>query len=100
MMKHKRLNYLYYCLFSGAESTLVMVGAVDFLKSPAIAFVRLAKSVFMPSVTEIPLPVRFLFLLLGPPQGEDYHEVGRSISTLMSNKVYCIIQSKMFMSTV
>lgn len=40
----------------------------------------------MPSITEVTIPVRFLFILLGPKMPElDYHEVGRSISTLMAN---------------
>lgn len=41
----------------------------------------------MPSITEVPIPVRFLFILLGPKTADlDYHEVGRSIATLMSNR--------------
>lgn len=41
----------------------------------------------MPSITEVPIPVRFLFILLGPKKsGLDYHEIGRSIATLMSNR--------------
>lgn len=41
----------------------------------------------MPSITEVPIPVRFLFILLGPKNADlDYHEVGRSIATLMSNR--------------
>ncbi|XP_049295924.1 band 3 anion transport protein isoform X8 [Anopheles funestus] len=71
----------------GAEATTVLVGAVDFLKQPTIAFVRLAEGIPMPSITEVPIPVRFLFILLGPQKTElDYHEVGRSIATLMSNE--------------
>uniref|UniRef100_A0A8C6WFH6 Anion exchange protein 3 n=1 Tax=Neogobius melanostomus TaxID=47308 RepID=A0A8C6WFH6_9GOBI len=36
---------------------------------------------------EVPVPVRFLFFLLGPSQSSmDYHEIGRSFSTLMSDK--------------
>lgn len=70
----------------GAEATTVLVGAVDFLEQPTIAFVRLAEGIFMPSITEVPIPVRFLFILLGPTNADlDYHEIGRSISTLMSN---------------
>ncbi|MPC25386.1 Anion exchange protein 3 [Portunus trituberculatus] len=69
----------------GAEATAVLVGAVDFLKHPTIAFVRLAEGVMMDNL--VPIPVRFMFVLLGPFHGEmDYHEVGRSISTLMSDK--------------
>ncbi|KAK4292240.1 hypothetical protein Pmani_034991 [Petrolisthes manimaculis] len=71
----------------GAEATAVLVGAVDFLKQPTIAFVRLAEGVMMENWVEVPIPVRFMFVLLGPFHGEmDYHEVGRSISTLMSDK--------------
>ncbi|KAF2358900.1 Bicarbonate transporter eukaryotic [Trinorchestia longiramus] len=74
-------------LAEGTEATAVLVGAVDFLKSPTIAFVRLAEGVIMDNMVEVPLPVRFMFVLLGPYHGEmDYHEVGRSISTLMSDK--------------
>lgn len=63
------------------------VGAVDFLEQPTIAFVRLAEGCLMPSITEVPIPVRFLFILLGPKTADlDYHEVGRSIATLMSNR--------------
>ncbi|XP_029722117.2 band 3 anion transport protein isoform X7 [Aedes albopictus] len=71
----------------GAEATTVLVGSVDFLEQPTIAFVRLAEGIPMPSITEVPIPVRFLFILLGPKTAElDYHEVGRSIATLMSNE--------------
>ncbi|XP_046996664.1 band 3 anion transport protein [Schistocerca americana] len=70
----------------GAEATTVLVGAVDFLDQPTIAFVRLAEGILMPSITEVNIPVRFLFILLGPSTADlDYHEIGRSISTLMSN---------------
>lgn len=53
-----------------------------------MAFVRLNEAVFLESVLEVPIPVRFIFILLGPSQSNvDYHEIGRSISTLMSDKV-------------
>lgn len=53
-----------------------------------MAFVRLNEAVFLESVLEVPIPVRFIFVLLGPSQANmDYHEIGRSISTLMSDKV-------------
>uniref|UniRef100_S4RD40 Anion exchange protein n=1 Tax=Petromyzon marinus TaxID=7757 RepID=S4RD40_PETMA len=71
----------------GAEATIVLVGCVDFLQQPAMAFVRLSEGVVLESVLEVPVPVRFLFVLLGPQQASvDYHEIGRSISTLMSDK--------------
>ncbi|KAH8380652.1 hypothetical protein KR009_011982 [Drosophila setifemur] len=72
---------------AGAEATTVLVGAVEFLEQPTIAFVRLSEGVLMPTLTEVPVPVRFMFVLLGPLNFDlDYHEVGRSISTLMANE--------------
>ncbi|XP_014613872.1 PREDICTED: anion exchange protein 2 isoform X2 [Polistes canadensis] len=71
---------------AGAEATIVLVGAVDFLDQPTIAFVRLAEGIFIPAITEVKIPVRFMFTLLGPRNGDlDYHEIGRSIATLMAN---------------
>ncbi|XP_056333445.1 anion exchange protein 2a isoform X1 [Danio aesculapii] len=70
-----------------AEATVVLVGCVDFLDQPTMAFVRLKEAVLLESVLEVPIPVRFLFVLLGPPSANiDYHQIGRSISTLMSDK--------------
>uniref|UniRef100_A0A8C3VPJ3 Anion exchange protein n=1 Tax=Catharus ustulatus TaxID=91951 RepID=A0A8C3VPJ3_CATUS len=70
-----------------AEATVVLVGCVQFLEQPTMAFVRLNEAVFLESVLEVPIPVRFIFVLLGPSQANmDYHEIGRSISTLMSDK--------------
>uniref|UniRef100_A0A4W5LLD5 Anion exchange protein n=1 Tax=Hucho hucho TaxID=62062 RepID=A0A4W5LLD5_9TELE len=62
-------------------------GCVEFLEQPAMAFIRLSEAVLLESVLEVPVPVRFLFALLGPTQSNmDYHEIGRSFSTLMSDK--------------
>lgn len=63
-------------------------GCVPFLEQPAAAFVRLSEAVLLESVLEVPVPVRFLFVMLGPSHtSTDYHELGRSIATLMSDKV-------------
>lgn len=63
-------------------------GSVGFLEQPSMAFVRLQEAVLLDSILEVPVPVRFLILLLGPPTANiDYHQIGRSISTLMSDKV-------------
>ncbi|KAI5617147.1 solute carrier family 4 (anion exchanger), member 2b [Silurus asotus] len=72
-----------------AEATVVLVGSVDFLDQPTMAFVRLEEAVLLDSVLEVPVPVRFLFILLGPNNSSmDYHQIGRSISTLMSDKLF------------
>ena len=73
---------------AGAEASNVLVGQVDFLNQPIIAFVRLRHSHILEGLTEVPIPTRFLFILLGPVGQEDsYHEIGRSISTLMADPV-------------
>ncbi|XP_032413708.1 sodium bicarbonate cotransporter 3-like isoform X2 [Xiphophorus hellerii] len=73
----------------GAEASNVLVGEVDFLERPIIAFVRLAPAVLLTGLTEVPVPTRFLFLLLGPfGKGLQYHEIGRSIATLMTDEVF------------
>ncbi|GCC39357.1 hypothetical protein chiPu_0022857, partial [Chiloscyllium punctatum] len=70
-----------------AEATVVLIGTLAFLEQPTMAFVRLSEAVFLESVLEVSVPVRFIFILLGPMQSNmDYHEIGRSISTLMSDK--------------
>ncbi|XP_066472118.1 electroneutral sodium bicarbonate exchanger 1 [Tiliqua scincoides] len=73
----------------GAEASNVLVGEVDFLTRPIVAFVRLSTAVLLPGMTEVPIPTRFLFILLGPlgklPQ---YHEIGRSMATLMTDEIF------------
>lgn len=75
--------------FCGLSASLCgSAGSVGFLDQPSLAFVRLQEAVLLESVLEVPVPVRFLFILLGPPTANiDYHQIGRSISTLMSDKV-------------
>lgn len=71
-----------------AHDGTLPLGCVEFLSRPTMAFVRLREAVELDAVLEVPVPVRFLFLLLGPSSANmDYHEIGRSISTLMSDKV-------------
>ncbi|XP_045082249.1 sodium bicarbonate cotransporter 3-like isoform X4 [Coregonus clupeaformis] len=73
----------------GAEASNVLVGEVDFLERPIIAFVRLAPAVLITGLTEVPVPTRFLFLLLGPNgKGPQYHEIGRSMATLMTDEIF------------
>ncbi|KAK6305038.1 electrogenic sodium bicarbonate cotransporter 1-like isoform X2 [Coregonus clupeaformis] len=72
-----------------AEASNVLVGEVDFLDTPFVAFVRLQQAVMLGSLTEVPVPTRFLFVLLGPKgKANSYHEIGRAIATLMSDEVF------------
>uniref|UniRef100_A0A3Q2XQI3 Anion exchange protein n=1 Tax=Hippocampus comes TaxID=109280 RepID=A0A3Q2XQI3_HIPCM len=72
-----------------AEASNVLVGEVDFLETPFVAFVRLQHAVMLGALTEVPVPTRFLFVLLGPKgKAKSYHEIGRAIATLMSDEVF------------
>lgn len=42
----------------GAEASNVLVGEVDFLEKPIIAFVRLSPAVLITGLTEVPVPTR------------------------------------------
>jgi sodium bicarbonate cotransporter 7 len=72
----------------GAEASNVLIGEVESLTHQLIAFIRLSKSVLLGDLTEVPVPTRFMFILLGPTgQLPRYHEIGRSIATMMSDEV-------------
>lgn len=42
----------------GTEGTICLVGALEGLERPAVAFVRLAEGIIMPNALEVPLPTR------------------------------------------
>ncbi|XP_050767636.1 LOW QUALITY PROTEIN: band 3 anion transport protein [Gymnogyps californianus] len=72
-----------------AEATLVLVGCAAFLEQPTLAFVRLKDAVSLDAVLDVPLPVRFLFVVLGPDTPHvSYHDIGRAVATMMSERVF------------
>lgn len=86
---HKTNSSIMKKLPPGTEATNVLIGGVDFLEKPLCAFVRFDKAQELGDLTEVSLPTKFMFVLLGPQkQSSYYHEVGRSISTLMSDEVF------------
>lgn len=50
----------------GAEASNILVGEVDFLDKTLSAFIRLSQAGIMGDLTEVPVPTRFIFVLLGP----------------------------------
>uniref|UniRef100_A0A8C3N5P9 Anion exchange protein n=1 Tax=Geospiza parvula TaxID=87175 RepID=A0A8C3N5P9_GEOPR len=71
----------------GAEASNILVGELEFLDRAVVAFVRLSPAVLLTGLAEVPIPTRFLFILLGPlGKGQQYHEIGRSIATLMTDE--------------
>ncbi|KAL6484618.1 hypothetical protein MHYP_G00066630 [Metynnis hypsauchen] len=74
---------------AGAEASNILVGELEFLEKPVVAFVRLSPAVLLNGLAEVPITTRFLFILLGPlGKGPQYHEIGRSIATLMTDEVF------------
>ncbi|KPP68494.1 electroneutral sodium bicarbonate exchanger 1-like [Scleropages formosus] len=74
---------------TGAEASNVLVGELDFLERPVVAFVRLSPAVLLTGLTEVPIPTRFLFILLGPDgKAQQYHEIGRSMATIMTDEIF------------
>ncbi|ENN75910.1 hypothetical protein YQE_07552, partial [Dendroctonus ponderosae] len=73
----------------GAEASNILVGEVEFLDKPLSAFIRLNQAHILGDLTEVPVPTRFLFLLLVPTSSNlGYHEIGRAMATLMSDEVF------------
>lgn len=50
----------------GAEASNILVGEVDFLDKTLSAFIRLNHATGLGNITEVPVPTRFIFILLGP----------------------------------
>ncbi|XP_053739761.1 anion exchange protein 2a [Synchiropus splendidus] len=66
---------------------IVLTGRVDFLDTPAAAFVRLKEAVTLESLLNV--PVRFLILLLAPSTATvDPQQLGRCVSTLVSDQEF------------
>uniref|UniRef100_A0A3Q1GMS0 Anion exchange protein n=1 Tax=Acanthochromis polyacanthus TaxID=80966 RepID=A0A3Q1GMS0_9TELE len=70
-------------------SANLFVGALDFLERATVVFVRLKEAAVFDSALEAPVPVRFVFVLVGPNKADiDYHETGRAMAALLADKVF------------
>ncbi|TRY86238.1 hypothetical protein DNTS_026411, partial [Danionella cerebrum] len=78
-----------------AEASNVLIGEVDFLDKPFVAFVRLAEAATLGGLTEVPVPTRFIFVLLGPGgKTKSYNEIGRAMATLMVDDLFSDVAYK------
>uniref|UniRef100_A0A8C4H0E3 Anion exchange protein n=1 Tax=Dicentrarchus labrax TaxID=13489 RepID=A0A8C4H0E3_DICLA len=80
-------------MFTSFRCSYVSPGfcALDLLEKPVVAFVRLTDSVVIESALESPVPIRFVFVLVGPSQSEiDYSQCGRAMGALMADWVFCL----------
>ena len=66
-----------------------MTGAIsEFETGRLCAFVRLAVPWAGSRLTEVRLPTRFIFILLGPPNDDrQLQEIGRSMATILNDEV-------------
>ena len=71
-----------------AEAANILIGEIEELEHPVIVFVRLTKAKILQGLLEVPVPTRFMFLLLGP-SGQSIRnlEIGRCAGTVMSDEV-------------
>uniref|UniRef100_A0A8C3G1Z2 Anion exchange protein n=1 Tax=Cyclopterus lumpus TaxID=8103 RepID=A0A8C3G1Z2_CYCLU len=84
-----RSGVQYVCLLLQKHFYLFVPGALDFLERPTVVFVRLKDAVELDSAMEAPVPVRFVFALVGPSKTDmDYRETGRAMAALMADKVF------------
>ncbi|XP_071744280.1 electroneutral sodium bicarbonate exchanger 1 isoform X33 [Lepeophtheirus salmonis] len=79
-----------------AETSNILIGELNILEKPLSAFIRLNEATVLGDLTEVPVPTRFIFILLGPDvsSGENkvnvtrYREIGRAMATVMSDEVF------------
>lgn len=92
------LNIVLFCLQlnqqfmrkipEGSEAANILIGEMENLRYQVVAFVRLCEARHLGDITEVPVPSRFLFLLLGPKGSHSKNlEIGRSMSTIMVDEV-------------
>jgi len=73
-----------------AECASLLVGHVDFLDDLAIAYFRFCSPTVIDGLTEVALPMRFLFIAVGPPEASsivELSELGRAFATLLNDRV-------------
>ena len=55
----------------GAETSNILVGELNNLEKPIPCFIRLQEVSMLGDLTEVPVPTRFIFILLGPGVSKD-----------------------------
>jgi hypothetical protein len=73
-----------------AEVAAVFIGRLDSITKPICAFIRLTESKMFLNLSEVPRPLRFMFILLVP---EDHSEeevdmIGRALGSLITDDVF------------
>ncbi|KER24175.1 hypothetical protein T265_08111 [Opisthorchis viverrini] len=86
---HRFNQALTDCLEADAEACTVLCGTVNFLTKPLIALIRSKRTITNSCISEVNVPVRFIFSYLGPPSNEfKYTKLGRVFAVMMSNSIF------------
>ena len=74
----------------GTEGVSILIGQIPFLELPIMAFFRFETASVLEDVMEIPVPTRFVVLILCSKNSRSLSEcieMGRSIAVLFTDKV-------------
>ncbi|VDD89631.1 unnamed protein product [Enterobius vermicularis] len=75
----------------GTEAAVILIGQLTILDRPVCALVRLEKPTLMyPEIPNIPLPVRFAFVLLNPHEhfSNETVNIGRTMGALFADEIF------------
>ncbi|VDN06138.1 unnamed protein product [Thelazia callipaeda] len=79
----------------GIETVQIFVGIISTLTKAHFVMLRLKEPTLYTEILDGEVPVRFIIVILGPDQSDvSYHEVGRSIATLMTNMEFSSVAYK------
>ena len=78
----------------GSEAANILVGTLSCIQQPVMAFVRLKNSQLLPGICEVDIPTKFFFFLVGGKDFTNYYQIGRSLSTIMSDDIFHIVAYK------
>ncbi|CAL8108263.1 unnamed protein product [Calicophoron daubneyi] len=95
---HRQTHHPYYrynhlitsTLDPESEACAVLCGTVEFLQKPIIVLVRLNNCIEQSCISEVNVPVRYLFVYLGPPPaGLKYDKLARVFAVMMGDTHFC-----------
>lgn len=75
----------------GSEAASLLVGEWDELDTMVSCFIRMSQTTLkhFEDLTEVPIPTRFVFILLGPKMsGVDYCEIGRGMCAALVDRAF------------
>ena len=76
-------------LLPGCEASAILIGEVDFLKTTISIFIRVKSQIELHELSEVPRPIRFAFISLGPAKlVKSLQDMGRSLAVMLSDEIF------------